>query len=71
MEDFILTAKNALGDTTIFSRDKTAFLCSQKIPSATVVKIYRWGQSVCSANECIMSDFHTCNIIRNALCRHK
>ncbi len=40
MEDFILTDENALGDITIFTRDKTAFLCSQKVPSATVVKIY-------------------------------
>ncbi len=38
MDDFILTAKNALGDITIFAHDKTAFLCSQKVPSAAVVK---------------------------------
>ncbi len=42
-----------------FCRDKTTFLCSQKVPSAAIVKIYRWGQSVRNANEFIMSGFHT------------
>ena len=59
MEYFILTDENALGDTAIFARDKTAFLCSQKVPSTAVLKIYRWGQSRRNANECIMSGFHT------------
>ncbi len=36
MGNFILTDENALGNTAIFARDKTAFLCSQKVPSATL-----------------------------------
>ena len=47
------------GNPEIFNLQKTAFLCSRKIPAAAVLKIYDWAGQMREQNACVMSGFHT------------
>ena len=48
-----------LGDNAIFDNEKTAFLCSRKLPCAALLKIYDWAQTAAANKHCIISGFHT------------
>ena len=58
MSDGLPPGCGVLGDVGIFAHSKTAFLCSRKIPAATVLKVYEWAQQMRSERRCVISGFH-------------
>lgn len=48
-----------LGNNELLQLKKTAFLCSRKIPSETVLKCYDWAIQQREEGNCIISGFHS------------
>lgn len=48
-----------LGNSTILSEHKTAFLCSRKIPAGAVLKCYDWAIQMRDEGKCVISGFHS------------
>ncbi|MDR1009847.1 MAG: hypothetical protein LBM04_01725, partial [Opitutaceae bacterium] len=48
-----------LGNETLLSHPKTAFLCSRKVPAAAVLKCYDWAVEQRERGVCVMSGFHS------------
>jgi predicted Rossmann fold nucleotide-binding protein DprA/Smf involved in DNA uptake len=48
-----------LGNETLLSHPKTAFLCSRKVPEAAVLKCYDWAMKQRERGVCVMSGFHS------------
>ncbi|MFP4548263.1 MAG: DNA-processing protein DprA [Fidelibacterota bacterium] len=48
-----------LGNKEILKTHKTAFLCSLKISSATILKSLDWAVAQKNQNKCIVSGFHS------------
>ena len=48
-----------LGNTTLLSLSKTAFLCSRKIPASIVLKCYDWAIEQREKGICVISGFHS------------
>lgn len=51
--------KDFIGNIEILKKNKTAFLCSQKIPSGAVLKCFDWAVEQREAAHCIISGFHS------------
>lgn len=49
----------SMGDRSILSRRKTAFLCSRRIPAAAVLRCYDWAVAQRDAGKCVISAFHS------------
>ena len=47
------------GNSEIIRQDKTAFLCSRKIPAGIVLKCYDWAIEQREAENCVISGFHS------------
>ena len=48
-----------LGDKTLWSLPKTAFLCSDKFSAGSVLKCYDWAAEMKQQNRCVISGFHS------------
>lgn len=51
--------KDYQGNIEILKLNKTAFLCSRKIPASIVLKCYDWAIEQREAGKCIISGFHS------------
>jgi hypothetical protein len=49
----------SLGDTSLLKLQKTAFLCSRKIPASVVLKCYDWAIARRDQGNCVISGFHS------------
>jgi hypothetical protein len=47
------------GNHKILEFQKTAFLCSRKIPASAVLKCYDWAIAEREAGQCVISGFHS------------
>lgn len=47
------------GNYKILELQKTAFLCSRKIPASAVLKCYDWAIAEREAGNCVISGFHS------------
>lgn len=50
---------NTQGNTELLQLNKTAFLCSRKIPASVVLKCYDWAIGQREAGNCVISGFHS------------
>lgn len=48
-----------LGNHSILKNQKTAFLCSRKIPAGAVLKCYDWAIQMREEGKCVISGFHS------------
>ncbi|MDP3003673.1 MAG: hypothetical protein Q8N38_11160 [Bacteroidales bacterium] len=48
-----------LGNEELLKLQKTAFLCSRKIPASAVLKCYDWAISQRETGNCVISGFHS------------
>lgn len=48
-----------LGNELLLKIEKTAFLCSRKVPASVVLKCYDWAIAQREAGNCIISGFHS------------
>ena len=51
--------KEQLGNKDLLQLNKTAFLCSRKIPASVVLKCYDWAIEQREKGNCIISGFHS------------
>lgn len=51
--------KNKLGNGSLMALNKTAFLCSRKIPASAVLKCYDWAIEQREKGNCVISGFHS------------
>ena len=51
--------RDSLGNEEILNLPKTAFLCSRRVPSSTVLKCYDWAIAQREAGRCVISGFHS------------
>ena len=55
----LMEIKDYQGNIEILKLNKTAFLCSRKIPAIIVLKCYDWAIEQREAGNCIISGFHS------------
>lgn len=48
-----------LGNKELLKLNKTAFLCSRKIPASVVLKCYDWAIAQRDSGKCVISGFHS------------
>lgn len=48
-----------LGNRELLKQNKTAFLCSRKIPASAVLKCYDWAIEQREKGNCVISGFHS------------
>jgi hypothetical protein len=51
--------KEQLGNKELIQLNKTAFLCSRKVPASVVLKCYDWAIEQREKGNCIISGFHS------------
>ena len=51
--------KEHIGNKALLALNKTAFLCSRKVPASVVLKCYDWAIQQREAGNCIISGFHS------------
>lgn len=51
--------KTTTGNIDLLKLNKTAFLCSRKIPASVVLKCYDWAIAQREACNCVISGFHS------------
>lgn len=51
--------KGHIGNKALLELNKTAFLCSRKVPASIVLKCYDWAIQQREAGNCIISGFHS------------
>lgn len=51
--------KEQLGNKELLQVNKTAFLCSRKVPASVVLKCYDWAIEQREKGNCIISGFHS------------
>jgi len=51
--------KEHIGNKTLLELNKTAFLCSRKVPASIVLKCYDWAIQQREEGNCIISGFHS------------
>ena len=51
--------KEYLGNIELLKLNKTAFLCSRKIPASAVLKCYDWAIAQRDFGNCVISGFHS------------
>lgn len=55
----MLNIKEHIGNKALLKLNKTAFLCSRKVPASTVLKCYDWAIQQREEGNCIVSGFHS------------
>lgn len=55
----MFSIKDSVGNLEILQLNKTAFLCSRKIPASVVLKCYDWAIAQRDAGNCVISGFHS------------
>jgi hypothetical protein len=48
-----------IGNLELLKLQKTAFLCSRKVPASTVLKCYDWAIAQRKQGNCVISGFHS------------
>jgi len=48
-----------IGNENLLNLQKTAFLCSRKVPASVVLKCYDWAIEQRNSGNCIISGFHS------------
>lgn len=48
-----------LGNQDLLNQQKTAFLCSRKVPAGIILKCYDWAIEQREAGNCVISGFHS------------
>ena len=51
--------KEHIGNKTLLELNKTAFLCSRKVPASIILKCYDWAIQQREEGNCIISGFHS------------
>lgn len=51
--------KDSIGNTELLKQNKTAFLCSRKVPASIVLKCYDWSIEQREKGNCIIGGFHS------------
>lgn len=51
--------KATSGNIELLKQNKTAFLCSRKIPASVVLKCYDWAIAQRESGNCVISGFHS------------
>ena len=54
-----MNIKEQLGNKELLKLNKTAFLCSRKVPASAVLKCYDWAIEQREKGNCIISGFHS------------
>ena len=55
----MLNIKGHIGNKALLELNKTAFLCSRKVPASIVLKCYDWAIQQREDGNCIISGFHS------------
>jgi hypothetical protein len=55
----ILNIKEHIGNKALLELNKTAFLCSRKVPASIVLKCYDWAIQQREEGNCVVSGFHS------------
>ncbi len=53
------TANQFLGNKELLKLNKTAFLCSRKVPASIILKCYDWAIEQREKGTCVISGFHS------------
>lgn len=53
------TIKEHIGNKALLDLNKTAFLCSRKVPASIVLKCYDWAIQQREEKNCVISGFHS------------
>ena len=51
--------KEHIGNKALLGLNKTAFLCSRKVPASTILKCYDWAIQQREEGNCVISGFHS------------
>jgi len=51
--------KDSFGNSDLLQLNKTAFLCSRKVPATVVLKCYDWAIEQREQGNCVISGFHS------------
>jgi predicted Rossmann fold nucleotide-binding protein DprA/Smf involved in DNA uptake len=55
----MLNIKEQIGNKGLLALNKTAFLCSRKVPASIVLKCYDWAIQQREEGNCVISGFHS------------
>lgn len=55
----MLNIKGHIGNKALLELNKTAFLCSRKVPASIVLKCYDWAIQQREEGNCVISGFHS------------
>jgi predicted Rossmann fold nucleotide-binding protein DprA/Smf involved in DNA uptake len=55
----MLNIKEHIGNKELLALNKTAFLCSRKVPASIVLKCYDWAIQQREEGSCVISGFHS------------
>ncbi len=55
----MLIIKEHIGNKALLELNKTAFLCSRKVPASIVLKCYDWAIQQREEGNCVISGFHS------------
>ncbi len=55
----MLIIKEHIGNKALLALNKTAFLCSRKVPASIILKCYDWAIQQREDGNCIISGFHS------------
>ena len=55
----MLNIKEHIGNKALLELNKTAFLCSRKVPASIVLKCYDWAIQQREEGNCVISGFHS------------
>jgi predicted Rossmann fold nucleotide-binding protein DprA/Smf involved in DNA uptake len=55
----MLNIKEHIGNIALLELNKTAFLCSRKVPASIVLKCYDWAIQQREEGNCVISGFHS------------
>jgi hypothetical protein len=55
----MLNIKEHIGNKALLELNKTAFLCSRKVPASIILKCYDWAIQQREEGNCIISGFHS------------
>lgn len=54
-----MIVKELIGNRDLLKYEKTAFLCSRKVPASIVLKCYDWAIKQRESGRCVISGFHS------------
>lgn len=55
----MLNIREQIGNKALLELNKTAFLCSRKVPASIILKCYDWAIQQREEGNCIISGFHS------------